>query len=901
MALASKVRALGLAFLMVAMALTVLSSTAKADDAPPELTVQGPWIDELVWSEEGDRSKALTEIIAGNQDTIMFDITAPADKERALASDQIGTFPAYGLFDELSMNPVERNQTANFPRNPFTIRAVREAMQYLVDRDFVVRDIYAGFATPFRTPWHPRSPDYGRAIADLLKLEDQYAFDPGKGKTQMFAALTAAGWDVGTDNFWHDPEGRLVTIKILKRIQDERLQLGGYYGNLLRGLNFNVLEIGVSNAGVPYGTEPSEERWNIYTAGWISTSITAWDDGQLQFFAACGIGEPYCVPGDPTYYDPPDALEDIANKLAFGQYQSLTERAELIANGTAMAMNESLRVFIDARQSLWVYNSRMTGMTEDLFGGHSNPWAVKTATVPVDPVTGLRTGRILNLLMFVDGWNPWVFPGWLYDSVQRRAMTDPGMANHPHTGRVINYRNTATVTTAGPTGTLSVPTDGEVFNTTTNTWTPVGAGITAVSKVSYDMIFGNWHHDVNITMDDVKYTWSNLWRRAVGDISQVSGIDNSASPSEEYFVQNVLKAIKVIDSDTIEVYMDYWHADDQEIAGFGSSFPTAPWEVQEIATKLILDQVAANHDADAGTTGRIWLDLTKGDSLNYLGEALTAYMGSNWIPPGMSADITAAEATARWAALDAWNTTYGHFWPSNGPFYLDLVDVTNRQTVMKAFRTGYPFDADYWAALRTVAIPSVSFASSPPVVFASTPAIFDYTVTVGPQPTDDVTAVWFLRDASTGEFILSNQAPDKLGTGSYRIEIPGTQTETLLLGNFEVIAVVTGNAAAVPTIQRIGFLILPSTEWFEALLDARARILEDEVDELSGTVGGLQSDLDSLSSSTSGLVGLTTAVVVLAVIAIVVSIAGILMTMRRARAPAGKAPEPPEKDEGGET
>src|SRR3990172_8137070 len=141
------------------------------------------------------------------------------------------------------------------------------------------------------------------------------------------------------------------------------------------------------------------------------------------------------------------------------------------------------------------------------------------------------------------------------------------------------------------------------------------------------------------------------------------------SPHEKESVLNNLKAIRMIDADTIEVYIDYWHADDQEIAGFGSLFPDTPWEVQEMAAKLILDQVAANHDGDAGLSGRIWLDLTKGDSLNHLGEAMTAYTGTNHIPPGMAGSglgqIDAAEATARWAAIAAWNATYGHFWPSN--------------------------------------------------------------------------------------------------------------------------------------------------------------------------------------------------------------------------------------------
>ena len=780
--------------LMVSVLAIVVPEDARAGSiVSPASGPAGPWLDEIVWSEEFVRSVALDRIIAGEQDLAMYDLTVLADKQRALAAPEVRSTSAYTLFDEMSINPVERDQFQGFPRNPFAIRAVREAMQYLIDRDYVVSNLFGGFGIPYQTTWHPMSPDYGRNIANLRVLEYRYAYNPGRGQQQMFDALTAAGWYVDTDNFWHDPQGRLVTVKILERTQDERLQMGTYYGDILRGLNFSVQEIGVTNAGIPYGTAPEEDRWSLYTAGWIQTGFPAWDDGRLQFFAACGIGEPYCVPGDPTYYDPPDELEDIANRLALAQYASFAEREQLVARGTELAMQESLRIFIDARESLYVQNVRV----DDVVWGPNNDWTLKAATVPVDPVTGLRTARALNLFALVDGWNPWVFPGWLYDANMRRAMMDPAMARHPHTGQFVNYRANATVTTAGPAGTLPVPSDAVIFDTTANAWQPVGVGIQAISAVSYDMNFGNWHHGVNITMDDVTYTWSNLWRRAFGDIGQVPGIQNAASPAEEYFVQNVLKGIRVVDVDTIEVYLDYWHVDDQEIAGYGALFPSAPWEVQEIAAKLILDMVAANHDGDAGNTGRIWLDLTKGASLPYLGTAVTDYASASHIPPGMSGDITVAEADARWTALASWSSTYGHYWPSNGPFYLDLVDETNRQVVMKAFRTGYPFDADYWKSVATPRTPTVQIGTVPVVVRGSAATIPVTTSLLG-QPYDRVALTYLIVNTTAGQVLLTGQPVATGNPGEWEVQLSGAQTSSLSVGTYVLEVVGVGEEASTP-------------------------------------------------------------------------------------------------------
>lgn len=856
----------------------------------------GPRLDAIVWSEQGDRSLALTQIIAGDQDTIIFDITAVADKERAEASDAIDRFSAFGLFDNFLMNP--SRQAAGFPQNPFAIDGVRASMQLLIDRDFIVREIWGGFAMAHNSPmWHPRSAEYGRGIADWLPLEEQWAYNPERGAQMMNDALIAAGWSKGTDGLWRDADGVKAVIRGLIRTQDERLVMGAYYAELLRGLGFEVEEIrGPFVAGTVYGQPADQNLWHFYTAGWISTAKAAWEDDNVWFWAACGAGfEPYCAnrPEDttnPNIYVVNQEAADIGDTLLLGQYSTLEERAQLNKRGTELMLQAPIRVFIDARESLFVFNKRFTGPVLDLFGGASNEWFLKAATVPVDvggPFDGLRAARVLNLVMFVDGWNPWQeAPGWLYDTVQRRAMIDQPMWIHPHTGRWINERNTITVDTAGPDGNLTVPSDAILYNTGGNNdtsddaWVAVGTGVTATSKVTVDMIFGKWHHGPDMSMDDVLYTYANAMRRLDGDIFAIDGLTSTIDGSEAFFYTDQLKGLKVVDADTLEVYVDYWHVDPQEIAAVGSRFPSLPWEASEVAVKTLLDLETANNEEDAGTTARPWLDLTKGDSIGFLAADLGTLSTANHIPPAMGSEITSAEATARWTALNNWYTARGHFWPSQGPFYLETVDIANRQTIMKAFRDGYPFQEDYWDELTVIRVPSVSFAPTAPVVFAGTPANFDFTVSVGPAPTDEFTGNFYLRDLATGAFIDSG-TPTRLGTGSYRVAISGTQTDTLLLGNFEVITLVVGDFAAPPVITRTSFLILPSTDWFQSLLDARATALQGQIDDLSDDLATAQGDLSSVSSAAASLTALLTAVTILAVVSIAVAVVSVILVLRR--------------------
>lgn len=866
------------------VALLIMVFTPYSGQTAAQVVPQGPWIDQITFSEEVDRSKGLSSIIAGDQDTIMFDITAIADKERAEASPELTRFGAFGFLDELTFNPVDFR--ADLPRNPFAIQEVREAMNWVIDRDFIVREVYGGFAVPRFTILHPRSAEYGRAIADILPLEEKYAYDPARGKDQIFAALTGAGWSIGADGFWHDPEGRLVTIIGQIRIEDERIFLGAYYADVLEGLNFKLdRQFGPSavTAGTAYGTTASDGMWHYYTAGWIRTANTAFDDGDPLMWTACGEGfMPWCTSGE---YTVSPTLLDISETLAFGLYTSVEERQALMGQAIELALVENYRIFIDNRQSLFVHNNRMSNVILDLFGGFTSYVSLRAANVPADPITGLRTSRILNLQMFEDGWSPWIQGGWLYDAVQRRVMTDPGLWVHPHTGLAYGVRTQFTVETAGPTGTLAIPSDAIVYDTTTNSWPQVSTGTTATSKVTLDMTLGDWHHGMPFGMVDILNGLRMQYRRVEGDIALNSGLTDLAGPTLKFFITDQLKGVRVVDADTLEVYLNFWHPNDGEIALTADLWTTMPWEAAELGAELLLNGQAGLSRSDHQGLGIPWLDMTKGDSLPLLAAQLATQSAANNIPAGMESFITAADATARWAALNTWVTNTGNFWPSNGPFVLDTVDTPNRQVIFKADRN-YPFMADHFDALATIGIPTVSFTPTPPVVFAGTPAIFDFSVSIGLTPTDDITTEFFLRDVSTGEFIDTGTAT-RLGTGSYRIELPASQTEQLLLGNFEVITLVVSNTASVPSISRSPFLILPSVAFFTALLDARVSLVDDELADLSTQLSTTNTDLSNVATATSGLTALLTAIAVLAVIAIAVAVVSVVLVLRKAAPPSG--------------
>src|SRR5690606_7702842 len=102
--------------------------------------------------------------------------------------------------------------------NPFSIREVRQAVQFLIDREFIARDIYRGMAVPMISHVSPQDFDY-LTIYDLDRGSG-IVYDRDYGRQRIAAAMEAAG-AVLHDGVWRY-EGRPVRITLIARVEDER-------------------------------------------------------------------------------------------------------------------------------------------------------------------------------------------------------------------------------------------------------------------------------------------------------------------------------------------------------------------------------------------------------------------------------------------------------------------------------------------------------------------------------------------------------------------------------------------------------------------------------------------------------------------------------------------------------
>ena len=135
--------------------------------------------------------------------------TEAAQQLRDAEGVQLFQAPATSLSLVLNPAPAPEGKL-----NPFSIPEVRQAMQYLVDRDFIAQDIYQGLAQPMITQVSPS--DYDFLTVYDIDRGSGIRFDPEYARQQIADAMTAAGAEL-VDGIW-SYEGEPIRLKFIARV-----------------------------------------------------------------------------------------------------------------------------------------------------------------------------------------------------------------------------------------------------------------------------------------------------------------------------------------------------------------------------------------------------------------------------------------------------------------------------------------------------------------------------------------------------------------------------------------------------------------------------------------------------------------------------------------------------------
>ena len=726
---------------------------------PAVFAEKGSFVDEVKFIQYLDENTALEEVRYGNLDIYYSRISSDRIESQD-SRDGIQVFASSGGSYSILVNPAISDKF-----NPFSITDVRFALNYLVDRNLIVNELLGGHGKPMIS-------NYGMYAADYLSIIDEiesfhFEYNPSYANDLITDALENAGAEKIHDTWYHD--GEQIEISFFIRSDDPiRKSIGEILSYELENIGFKVKkDYGDLNKAfvVVYGSNPAMQKWHLYTEGWGSSGFSKYDSvGLAQMYSPWFSN----MPGnnDPTYWNyKNDYIDSITKKIYVSDFKSAEERSSLIKQATKEGVSESVRIFLASKTDQYVANDGIDGIINALGAGVPTRFTTMNAKSEDNSlVVGVKQ-------IYQGAWIPVSGCSDVYSNQIWLNLYDPGVFSHPFTGKIIPIRTDWQVENFGSDEKVIVPEDAILWNIDTQSWENVGAGSKATSKITFDLTLGNWHHGEAMDMNDILYSLYFLQEWGSEPQESDNTYDSEYSPQA---MQNAktLVGIKQIDDDTVEVYVDYWHFDEAEIAAWAAPWSSMPWEIVAASEDAVLDGKVSFSRSGSVSKSVNWLSLIVPNDANMIKEQLAEFKEIKYIPPSLQdSEHDWQYFEQRYDAAIEWIDENGHAVISNGPFYLDNYSPESRTITINSFDSaGYPFDAGKWEEFEQIKFPKITNVEIPNVVDLKKE------LSVRVHTTDSSTIHYFISN-SKGETVTSGVKSVSNGLS----EIGLTEEETLQL------------------------------------------------------------------------------------------------------------------------
>ena len=713
------------------------TAAVQADDSPRQ-TRQGAWLDSVVFTEQGSPEMGVSQLQADELDLYITNYIADRSfYQTVLEAPGLEHTVRHGNYNELTFNPY--GPTFDDGRlNPFSNAAIRGSMNRLIDRTYITQIILGGLARPRWVPVHTTSADYARYQTTIEAIETAYAYDVNVAEAEIAAEMTNMGayLDGGT---WHYG-GQQVVLILLIRVEDERRQIGDYLGDQLEAIGFAVdrqYKTRTQASQCWINQAPSVGCFHIYTGGWVGDGVGRDEAGNFEFFYT-----PRGYLGVPLWqaYQPSPLFDQVTSKLATNDFLTLDDRDTLFEQALGLCMNDggpvpagagSLRSWL-VDEAIFTPRRAGTTVASDLLVGvyGAEMWPYVTRFDGVEGGT-MRVG----MQSFLDEvLNPVAGSGWVYDKMPIRATQDYAFIADPEDGLVWPQRAVdaqVTVLEGLPvtktlewvdlvfTPTITVPTDAWVdWDASTRQFVTAGdaypAGLTATVKstVYYPAdLFSTvaWHDGSPLDLADFVMGMILTFDRG----KPASAIyDAEAGDVLQGFLSH-FRGMKIESTDplVITTYDDKFELDAElSVVGWWPNYASGPGAWHNLAAAIRAEAAGqlAFSQGKAYDLGIPWTDFTAGPSLGILEGWMDLSATEDYIPygPTLGAYVDPTEAGARWANLQAWHATRGHFWLGTGPFSLDSADP-DADTLTLLHNPAFPDEAGRWDSFAAAPAPDL--------------------------------------------------------------------------------------------------------------------------------------------------------------------------------------------------
>ena len=790
-----------LVFILALVIITVIQNESFAE--------KNTFVDSIKFIQYLDENTALEEVRNGNLDMYYYRISSDR-LEDSQAREGLKVFDSTGGSYSLLVNPSESEKF-----NPFSNKEARFALNYLVDRKLIVNELMGGYGAPIISYYGPTDPEYLTIIKELESFNFKY--NPTLAEKIISKSLTDRG-AVKIDNKWKNNDSE-IEIRIFIRSDDPvRKSIGEILSVELENLGFTVKkDYGDLNKAfvVVYGSNPADMNWSLYTEGWGRSAFVKYD--------SIGLGQMYSpwfsnMPGfnDPSYWNYENKkLDDLTQKIYKGGFETAEKRSQLIQEAVTEGINESVRIFLASKVDQYVVNENVSGVINDLGAG------VPSRFTPINVKTNDNELVIGVKQIYQGAWNPVM---GLTDTYSRHIwgiISDPITFKHPFTGETFPVRAQWKVETSSIDDKIKVPIEAKMWNPISQQWSNVNPDTIATSKVTFDFEFSNWHNGQSMDMNDILHSlyFTIEWGTQSDETDKT--FDTEFTPRAAQSIQTII-GINQIDEDTVEVYVDYDHFDENEIAEWAALWSPIPWEITTAMEKAVIDGKVSFSRSGATSKSVNWLSLIVPKDAEIIKEYLQEFKGSKFIPKSLKQnENTLQYYENRYDSSISWIEKNNHAVISNGPFYLQSYAPESRTITVKTFEDeSYPFKIGKWSELENAQFPIIKKINMSKAVQYGK----NIEIVIETEKTDSI--LYFLID-SKGKI----QASEKLNVNenTVSIEITSNMTKNLQIGANSIKIFAISNSVLKPDFYESSFLVTEKKiELYNNIIDIEYK--EEETD-----------------------------------------------------------------------
>lgn len=732
----------------------------------------------------------------------------------------------------LSLNPYPNEEPYYFEKdeetifNPFAIRDLRFALNFLINRQYIVDEIMDGAGGPMYSMATPGQPGTYR----YNLVANKFGFTPEGDEEKALADIDNAmqkaaelpenqGRLKKEDDMWTF-DGEPVTIKFYIRVDDPngRMKVGEYLTQQLEkaGIGVEQLLWDRSKAwGVVYSGNPEDWEYSLYTEGWgAGATRRYWEHIVAQMYAPWYGYMPGGF-GDGWKYKH-EKLDEMTQNAYNGNFLTEEEYWDLALGGMEIGLKEAVRVYIGYQEQYFVANK---SSFEERFAYGLGDGLCKHTLVTADTEDGIVRATQFSSKgnLFMSAWNP-VGPDGFSDTYSnyivnplydQPAFESPSTAYYEFNRAVPqDIESDVSRNEEGEVvGNIEVPADAVEYDSAAKAWVEVGEDKTAYTRGVYEFRFSNYHHGIPMSLVDYLY----------GEAFQEEWI-NKDSEDDPYYDDGYSSYLGGMDvgvgtvydfeNERIINYFDYhFPADENRVAGRGApgwSVSANPnigisWEITEALARIVVNGGdSGERYAFSGVEGTVQVDVIRPSCVKDIVAELEAMIEEKHVPVSIEDYITEEEAVERYQAALDFIEEYDHAYISNGPFYLSDIDFDANFIELSAFRDeSYPFEPGYWKEKLKVTRLSVENMELPSMVAAGEDIEVDvfvdsivYPDSEGELAEEGNVKILFITDDQEYEFEAAPTIP-----GVFLGKVPGNITEDLEAGSYTVMAIATAEGA----------------------------------------------------------------------------------------------------------